>query len=181
MSDRLKNFIDENRNAFDDKEPSGKVWNNIEKAVLQNPVRPLWYNSLTVWRAAAVIFMALSVYLWMPKNQSEQKQIASENEVVLREFTDVENFYVQQISEKVQLIDDFDRSEGLNGFTKDFQQLEAMYNVLKEEMKTRPSQKVKDALVLNLLVQIDLLNQHLHKLEKESKRESNSPKTDTNI
>jgi hypothetical protein len=42
-----------------------------------------------------------------------------------------------------------------------------MYQVLKEEMKTRPSQKVKDALVLNLLIRIDLLNKQLHKIEKE--------------
>jgi hypothetical protein len=43
---------------------------------------------------------------------------------------------------------------------------------LKEEMKTSPSQKVKDALVLNLLVRIDLLNQQLHKLEKEYKKDN---------
>jgi hypothetical protein len=50
-----------------------------------------------------------------------------------------------------------------------------MYHVLKEEMKTSPSQKVKDALVLNLLIQIDLLNQQLHTIEtgeKEKKEES---------
>lgn len=180
MSDRLKDFVDENRKAFDDKEPSEKVWNRIDNALFQKSVRPVWYNSLTVWRAAAVIFMALSLYLLFPKTETPQK-IASENEVVLREFTDVENFYVQQISEKVRMIDGFERSEGLNGFTKDFQQLDAMYNVLKEEMKVRPSQKVKDALVLNLLVQIDLLNQHLHKLEKESKPEDGEGKAKVNI
>ena len=87
----------------------------------------------------------------------------------MKEFTDVETFYIQQISEKTELIDEFQRQEGLNGFTRDFQQLEAMYLVLKEEMKSRPSQKVKDALVLNLLVRIDLLNQQLHKLEKDYK------------
>jgi hypothetical protein len=171
MSDRLKDFIDENRKAFDDKEPSEKVWKNIETSVFSSATKHAWYNSLTLWRAAAVVFMALSVYLMVPKNHSDQKAIASENEVVLNEFTDVESFYVQQISDKVELIDGFEKQEGMNGFTKDFQQLEAMYNVLREEMKTRPNQKVKDALVLNLLVQIDLLNQHLHKLEKESEPE----------
>jgi hypothetical protein len=181
MSDRLKDFIDENRKAFDDKDPSEKVWNNISKNLFPTSASTVWYNSLRLWRAAAVIFMALSIYLMMPKNQAQQKQIAKESEVVLKEFTDVENFYVQQISEKVQLIDGFERSEGLNGFTKDFQQLDAMYNVLKEEMKVRPSQKVKDALVLNLLVQIDLLNQHLHKLEKESRAESTEGKSKVNI
>jgi hypothetical protein len=176
MSDRLKDFIDENRNAFDDKAPSDKVWNNIDKILFPSSARTTtWYNSLTLWRAAAVIFMVLSVYLLLPKITSPQNQIAKENEVVMKEFTDVEKFYVQQISEKVQLIDGFEKSEGFNGFTKDFQQLEAMYNVLKEEMKIQPSQKVKDAMVLNLLVQIDLLNQHLHKLEKESKGEGEKP------
>jgi hypothetical protein len=43
-----------------------------------------------------------------------------------------------------------------------------MYSVLKEEMKNHPSQKVKDALVLNLLVRIDLLNQQLHNLEEDA-------------
>jgi hypothetical protein len=42
-----------------------------------------------------------------------------------------------------------------------------MYQVLREEMKVHPSQKVKDALVLNLLVRIDLLNKQLHNIEQE--------------
>ncbi len=181
MSDRLKNFIDENRKEFDDKTPSEKVWNKIDTELFPAAAKTPLYNSLTLWRAAAVIFMALSVYLIVPKTDAPTRALAKENEVVLKEFTDVEKFYVQQISEKVQLIDGFEKSEGLNGFTKDFQQLDAMYNVLKEEMKVRPSQKVKDALVLNLLVQIDLLNQHLHKLEKESKADVKGEKAEVNI
>jgi hypothetical protein len=179
MSDRLKDFIEENRKAFDDKEPSEKVWNKIEGQLFGKSVKASWYNSLTLWRAAAVLFMGLSIYLIAPKFNSTDRQVAKETASVLKEFTDVESFYVKQISEKVELIDGFEKNEGLNGFTKDFQQLDAMYNVLKEEMKTRPSQKVKDALVLNLLVQIDLLNQHLHKLEKE--REPREEKSKANI
>ena len=106
--------------------------------------------------------MALSIYLLIPK-----QQMKAENALVLQEFSDVEAFYVQQISNKVQMIDQINGNEGLNGFTHDFRQLEAMYLVLKEEMKTRPSKKVKDALVLNLLVRINLLNKHLKQLEDE--------------
>ena len=94
----------------------------------------------------------------------------------MKEFTDVEQFYIQQISEKTELINDLQKTEGLNGFTNDFKQLEAMYMVLKEEMKNRPSQKVKDALVLNLLVRIDLLNQQLHKIEKEYQQDEKENK-----
>jgi hypothetical protein len=161
MKDPLEEFIHQNRAGFDDKEPSKKVWQGIEKTLgFEN--RSLW-NSVMLWRAAAVVFMALSGYLLIPDiRDSRQAADASMND-----FKDVEAFYVKQISEKVGMIDEFQRSEGLNGFTQDFQRLEAMYMVLKDEMKSDPSKKVQEAMVLNLLVRIDLLNQQLYKLEKE--------------
>lgn len=162
MKNQMEDFVQQNRNAFDDKEPSEKIWKNISGSLPTSG--KTWWHSVVLWRAAAIIFMALSVYLVIPKTP-----VGQQNATALREFTDVEAFYVEQISQKVQLIDEYQRNEGLNGFTQDFQQLEAMYMVLKEEMKNRPSQQVKDALVLNLLVRIDLLNQQLHKLEKEYK------------
>jgi hypothetical protein len=182
MKDELEDFIRNNREAFDDKEPSEKVWRNVS-ASLGLRRTGVW-NSLIIWRAAAVIFMALSGYLLISKSgdpKTIDNSIASDHTIAKdkssTEFDDVEAFYFRQISEKVEMIDEFQKSEGLNGFTHDFQQLEAMYNVLKEEMKTSPSQKVKDALVLNLLVRIDLLNQQLHKLEKEYKKgEDKTPK-----
>jgi hypothetical protein len=158
--DQLEDFVHRNRDGFDDREPSRKIWKGIE-ASLGLKDRS-WVNPLFLWRAAAIFFMALSLYLLIPKGQ-----MRAENTLALKEFTDVEAFYIQQISNKEELIDEFQASDGLNGFTHDFQQLEAMYLVLKEEMKTRPSQKVKDALVLNLLVRIDLLNQQLHELEEK--------------
>lgn len=180
MKDELEDFIRNNRGAFDDKEPSEKVWRNVSASLGMR--RTSVWNSVTLWRAAAVIFMALSGYLLIPKSPSHKSDnsIAVNNPALKdkssTEFDDVEAFYFQQISEKVEMIDEFQKSEGLNGFTHDFQQLEAMYNVLKEEMKTSPSQKVKDALVLNLLVRIDLLNQQLHKLEKEYKKNEDKKK-----
>src|SRR5688572_22384815 len=126
MKKRLADFIHQNREKFDDQQPSDQVWKNIEGSM--NFSKGSVWNSLTLWRAAAVIFMALSAFLLIPKNTSNQVQ-----DVALNEFNDVESYYVKQISEKVELIDEFQRNEGLNGFTQDFQQLEAMYMVLKEE------------------------------------------------
>ena len=170
MSD-LENFVRQNRDAFDDKEPSEKVWWRVEETL---PVRnkvSLW-NSVVIWRAAAVIFMVMSGYLLIPKIKTNV--IQSTNDVTLKDFNDVETFYVEQISEKVELIDDLQKHEGMEGFTHDFKQLEAMYAVLKEEMKIHPSKKVKEALILNLLVRIDLLNQQLHTLEQDSEKDNDS-------
>ncbi|MEP6736618.1 MAG: hypothetical protein ABJA70_13930 [Chryseolinea sp.] len=169
--DELEDFIKNNRQAFDDKEVPAGAWKNIEHSMrFRN--QNLW-NSVGLWRAAAVVFMIATAAL-LVGGQRKSLSVKSEKAIAATEFRDVEEFYVKQISEKVELIDKLQQSEGLNGFTQDFQQLEAMYTVLKEEMKSRPSEKVKDALILNLLVRIDLLNQRLHKLDKENKTEKKS-------
>src|SRR5690242_12031597 len=143
MKDQLEDFIRQNKVAFDDKEPSEKVWMNIRKNLFTTS---LW-NSVVIWRAAAVLLLGLCIFLSIPRISKQQ-----DNKLALNEFNDVESFYISQISEKVDQIKESRGQEtGMNGFTHDFQQLEAMYQVLKEEMKARPSQKVKDALVLNLL------------------------------
>lgn len=163
MNDELEDFIRNHREAFDDRKPASRVWKGIEASLFG------WRSGrmpLVLWRAAAIFFMALSAYLLIPR-----QVVKSENALTLKEFSDVEAFYVQEISNKVELIHQFKRNDGLNGFTEDFRQLEAMYTVLKEEMKARPSNQVKDALVLNLLVRIDLLNQHLHRLEEARMQE----------
>jgi hypothetical protein len=165
MSDKLEKFIRENKASFDVREPSESLWNRISSILFRG--RGI-LSPLSLWRAAAVLFMALSAYLIYPKLQEEKAE-----RIVMNEFQPVEEFYIKQISDKVDLIEEFRGGEpGLNGFTADFQQLEAMYFVLKEEMKSSPSQKVKDALVLNLLVRIDLLNQQLYKLEQSKAGES---------
>ena len=162
MKNHLEDFIRQNRAAFDDKEPSEKVWKNISKNLFSVS---LW-NSVTVWRAAAVVLLGLCIFLSVPKITNRQA-----DKVALTEFNDVESFYISEISAKVdQIKESRGQEHGLNGFTNDFQQLDAMYQVLKEEMKAHPSQKVKDALVLNLLVQIDLLNQQLHKIEESGEK-----------
>lgn len=159
MKDQLEDFIRQNKGAFDDKEPGERAWHKISRLLFEKT--SLW-NSVSVWRAAAVVLLGVCIYLALPKLQDRK-----ENTMALNEFRDIESFYINQIANKVDQLSDQRGSEGgLNGFTHDIQQLEAMYQVLKEEMKAHPSQKVKDALVLNLLVQIDLLNQQLNRIEE---------------
>lgn len=168
---RLEEFIRSNRAAFDDKEPSEKVWGRIRNELFASRQG---HTALVFWRAAAVLFMTLSAYLLYTKVSEREN-----HQVVLNEFSNVESFYTQEISSKIEMIENFQGTDsGLNGFTHDFSQLEAMYEVLKEEMKVRPSKKVKDALILNLLVRIDLLNKQLEKLELEHSEPEESDEPD---
>lgn len=161
MKDELKDFVNKQRAAFDDKEIPEQVWKNVEQTLFQKTIRikPLHY-----WQAAAVLFFALSSFLLLQNGLPFNKPGEA------REFADTEAFYAQQISDKIKLIHAVNASD-LNGFTQDIQQLEAMYAVLKEEMERRPSEKVKDALILNMMVRINLLNKQLQEVDQEQKED----------
>ena len=163
---KLETFIQEHRDEFDPYEAPDRVGRAIEKE-FKKSIQPLW-GRIALWRAAAVLFMAVSGYLLFDRYTGEsQDSVRSQ----LEEFKEVEAYYTARINEKVQLINHFDQTDGLNGFTQDFQQLEAMYQILLEEMRLKPSKKVREALELNLIIQIDLLNQRLNNLERISKQE----------
>lgn len=169
--DNFEKFVTNHRDAFDDRTPSGKVWARIARALFGAKQISLW-NSLTTWRLAAGLLLGLSIVQGFVGRISGE----SENDIALQqEFIDVEAFYAAQIIEKVSLI----RNNELfsdDQLSQDFEKLEAMYAVLAEELKKNPSEKVKDALVLNMLVRIDLLNQQIQKLE-DSKRKKAAAST----
>jgi hypothetical protein len=167
MSKSLKDFVNQNREALDTRQPSDKVWNGIESSLPQMKQHSLW-NSLVVWRVAAVLLLGLSVFLFATRPTSTFRR--SEIVKIQKEFLDQELFYKDQIAEKVALIDNLNNAFEDDLFTEDFQKLDAMYQVLLEEMKTKPSEKVRDALILNMLVRIDLLNQQIKKLEDKTEK-----------
>lgn len=166
MKDSLGNFIRAHRNEFDDKTPSDRAWKKIESQ-LPGKKLTLWSN-LHVWRAAAVLFLSLSVYLILAG--SEKKSLNADRARLQVEFTDLENFYNEQISDKIELISDIREFNDEEAFTQDLEKLDAMYQVLREQMKASPSEKIKDALILNMLVRIDLLNQQIKTLEDSGKK-----------
>ena len=164
MKDSLKDFVDQHREGFDDRLPRETSWRKIEDNLAGRSV-PLW-NSVHVWRVAAILLFGATSYLFL--SQKYIKSNRTEEAQLQGEFVDLESFYSIQLLEKKELITRFQSETELNEdeVTQNLQKLEAMYQVLKMEMQNRPSQDVKDALVLNLLVRMDLLNQQLKKLDK---------------
>ncbi len=164
-NDKMDQFFADNREGFDDKTPSDRIWPRIERKLFGAKQVSLW-NSLPVWRSAAVILFGLALAQFF----GQQLPAPSKDDLATQqEFLDVESYYAAQISEKVSLI----RNDAYfidEQFTQDFQKLEAMYAVLAEELKKGPSERVKDALVLNMLVRIDLLNQQIQKLEESKQK-----------
>ena len=171
MKDQFEEFVVNHRDEFDGKMPAEKNWKRISESIFGREAASLW-NSVSMWRAAAIVLMGISVYLFIGKQNAIP---APRQEAIQQDFSDVESFYEDQISQKVALISQ-EGSFSDDSFTQDIQKLEAMYTMLREEMRKGRSEKVKDALVLNLLVRLDLLNQQIQKLE-ESKKGKVGPAT----
>lgn len=172
MKNSLKDFINRHRDAFDDKIPGSHVWERISSRL--HPGKPTaWWDSLRLWRIAAMLLLGLSVFLlWTQRQTVDAKRLASQ---VRGEFLNVESYYRQEIARKVALIDGFSDSWEKDQFVQDFQKLDAMYQVLRDELQSHPSEKVRDALILNILVRIDLLNQQIKKLEDSQANPEEDP------
>ena len=166
MEDPLKNFIESHRQEFDDKQPAGSVWSKIQSRLTES----VKDNSITmqVWRAAAVLFFGLSVYLMIARNDGQP--IGRDRANLQKEFTALENFYSEQIADKIELIRTIQAQHEERDFEQDIEKLDAMYQVLREQMRAHPSEKIKDALILNMLVRIDLLNQQIQNMEDAEKK-----------
>lgn len=166
-NDKLEEFIKSNREQLDGHSPSDSNWKKI-KQTLPGKSRAMVFDSITFWRVAAFVLFGLSTYLFVTR-QPDSMNPRQAQTVQQQEFRDIESFYSEQILEKVALIS-AENEFADEVFTQDFQKLEAMYTVLADEMRKHPSEKVKDALVLNMLVRIDLLNQQIQKLEDSRKK-----------
>ena len=170
MKDRVEKFIIENRERFDSEIPRNSVWDKISFRL--GVSQPKTRSDFTyLWKAAAILFFGVSAYLLGTKsvNETQSKKLG---EVVVEEFSDVENYYVNQIAYKTEQIEEFSDSgaeiEKKAEFHENLAKLDAMYRVLKDKLKDDPSQEVVDALVLNLIMRIDMLNQQLEQLDEPS-------------
>lgn len=177
MKDNLEQLVRDNRAAFDDKEPGKKVWDKIARR-LDNKNSYEW-----IWKAAAVVFFLSTVGLGVFQYKSNSSvNFTAQQEQINTEFQSIENFYIEMISEKKSMIYDFEADNQIidQTFEQDLQKLDAMYQVLKEELKANPSKQVVDALILNLLVRIDILNAQLQELD-EADTESEGGKGQINV
>lgn len=172
-NDSLKEFINKNREGFDAQTPPENAWQKIE-AALPKSAKQIFLNSVSFWRAAAILLLGVSSYLFFAKNSPAK--VEKQDVAALQGFNDLESYYSSQIAEKMNLVSRYQSQTGLteDEVTQNLKKLEAMYQVLKDELKKRPTQDVRDALVLNLLVRVDLINQQLNKLDKPEKTDQKS-------
>ncbi len=179
---KLKNFISDNRKAFDDEMPSDKVWQNIEASFTEKKktkfiLRPLYKWSLA---AAAMLVIALSIYFVANKKTAEPVVAV----VTEPDINKLAPEYALQMNEFVKMIDTKqeelkvlakEQPELYQEFTTAITQLDSSYNNLKNQLSATPNREMLlEAMIQNLQLQLNVLNQQLNIINqiKESKKYS---------
>ena len=178
--DRLEQFILENREGFDHLEPDYKVLERIQKDLGSDKKSDGGFNFNYVWRAAAVILLGVSAFLFVERQQMmDPERAVATVEDINPEFYEAEGYFIQMINEKSAVIREYQAEypDLIQDFETDIQKLDEMYANLKDELKKENTEQVVDALIQNLQLRIDVLNQQLMILENIRKAQNNEDVT----
>ena len=167
----LEKFIKSNREQFDTKEPREKLWTQIDTELNGGKADYGW-----LWKAAVVVLLAVCGYLVWERSAHQTIDTAVASELQLdTEFIETELYYTQLISQKTLVLEEYDieDQEVKEAFKNDLLSLDSSYQELKQEFVDTNNEAVLDALISNLEVRMELLNQQLMILDKIQKDNHN--------
>lgn len=182
MKRDLKKFVTENRAAFDHAHPPKDLWQRIakeleeqEKPIGQAPVRKMMMRVLKV---AAVTFLigtaGIVVYFYGKKNAyDDYRRINPDLAAEQQTYSQL----VIQKKDSIAVI--ATKNPVLYGeFSKALDQIEANYEMLKQEFANSPNKELTlEAMIRNLQAQMEVLSQqmeilnYVNKSEKQTKNE----------
>ena len=195
MSDNLDRFIKQNRSHFDEEQPSEKLWEQIEKGL--QPKRHVPVRSLKQrwWTAAAAVILfatAATAYFIFKKDDPENQAVVKNNSVAPpdhevakdADIAAIDPVYAQQAARFSLLIDEKqkelkaiqnDEPSLYKKFSFDIQRLDSTYTLLKQQLPVNPNkEELLEAMIYNLQLQIELLNQQLSIIQKIKQSKSAS-------
>jgi len=176
MNNKLEKFIKTHRYELDDKEPSSELWGKIAREITpEKKIEPI-SRSLVYWRvAAAVLFFATSALLIdkFVYQESTPSVIATTTNPALIE---AEGYYlslINQMNEEITAYGQNDYSDPQ--FIHDMNSLDSVYQALKQDLALGNEQNIIDAMIQNLQLRIEVLNNQLEIIQsiEKFKREEN--------
>lgn len=134
--DELENFVLDKREAFDDAIPSLKVWADIDRALNKPSVsQPLTFQRFFKVAAAVAAILVVGGFGGSLLTRWQQADSVAIIEKVNPEYLEMEQYYRQQISTKVQQLA---RYEPNGTFMSDMKKMDQVMAELKEELCVAP-------------------------------------------
>jgi sulfite reductase alpha subunit-like flavoprotein len=159
MNNKLEGFVKDNKKEFEANGPSAQLWNRIA-AELDNKQQKKKTKMYQWMSIAAMLVISLSAYFSYQYQANTNIDVAD----VSRSFGQKEIHLASLIEEKKDSLQVYakDNPELYHKFIADVSKLNADYEKLKKELQTSPnSQIVVKAMMKNLDIQLQVLNQQL--------------------
>ncbi|MBB6499489.1 hypothetical protein [Pedobacter cryoconitis] len=165
MSTKLEDFIRENKREFDTDRPSAGLWKKIEGELDkkdQQKKKHRYNFNIQLWMgiASSIIILLGVTFMYILPAKKGRISVADINPA----YGQKQVQFVGMIEQKRDSLQAFAATdpELYNKFKTDFQVLNATYEKLRKEMAGSPNQQmVAKAMIRNLEIQIQLLNQQL--------------------
>ena len=183
-TDKLEQFIRDNRESFDNLEPSDDLWNKIEKPESKvkiiniNPIAIGWKTFAS--RAAAVVVIFISSYYFHEyrsqrgaNNIAESTESTIENNPLYTELIEAEFYYTAQINDRKNEL--FELAGNTPGLQKDInnelEDLDAIFKELKEDLKDNAyNQEVVEAMIQNYMLKLEILEDILNQIKSSQEK-----------
>ncbi len=199
MSKGLEQFMRDNRDRFDTEEPNEQIWKNLEQELTakekteQNPSSQGGViGMLRIFRlsaAAAILILAgIGIYSLLNNRPANNPVVVNPpkqdtpavNDRLLKE---INPGYAKEVVQFTQLIEqrqnELKEIEKVNPnlykmFVADINKLDSSYNALKKELPQNPNrEQLLEAMIENLRLQTEILNQQLSIINQIKASKSN--------
>ncbi|ADR20888.1 hypothetical protein MATR_14860 [Marivirga tractuosa] len=162
VTDKLEQFIKDNRNDFDSGFNPENSWSKIESKISTKKS-----NSRSIWMMAASIVLILSL-AWLIYDRAQLTDKINELEslsVNNKPYSEIESYYQQNIEEKTILVNHISAEKNIEVNT-DLKSLNKKYEELKAKVKKQGGHpQLVNAMIQNLQTQIEVLEQQLSILQ----------------
>lgn len=167
MEDKLRKYIQQNRESFDELEPDEEMWQAISREIPGKKQGFAW----NMWLSrAAIILLAMGIGFWIAKQGNQGGNTSDEiaMQQLPQELQDAEGYYHRLINLRMGEIKALDLENGYyEDIAADIEQLDTMYEELKKKLNLQVNQEqITDAMIQNLQMRIEILNRQLEILEK---------------
>ena len=160
MSKNIEEYIKAHKRDFDLNSPSEGLWGRIEADMEQSRIKKPLRLRFWLGIAASLILITAFIFTYTYHSRNTEVDIADLNP----SYAKKEMKFASMIEEKKDSLMVFakDNPELYNRFNNDLSQLGADYENLKKELQYSPNQKlVVKAMVRNLEIQLQIINQQL--------------------
>lgn len=187
MSKRLEDFIKNNKEDFDEIEPSADLWGRIEKQLPTQAELPKKREAKTfslgfVLRVAAtvIILMGISFLLYLRSEKNAGVDLASINP----EYAKQQVHYASLVETKRMELKAIAKTdpELYKEFSGEIAKMDSTYKKLNSDLANSPNQElVLRAMIRNLQIQTEVLNQQLGVLEQYNQMKEEQKNETKNI